>query len=355
MDKRWYKVADLLVNHATKIKQGEKVLIAMHETHTEDLVTAVCQKVIENGAYPQVQFLSERIRHKLLQYGNKEQLQHVPDIEMLGIEWADVYLGIRGAFNLGETWDIESEKRALNQVVNGKISKARWEKTRWCLIKVPNSDMASLAQIPYEQLLDDFFSSCLIDWELKKQEWNTLKEYLEKGKCIRILSENTDLSFSVANRKWVIFDGTMNIPDGEIATAPITETINGCIKFNKPAVLGGQLFYDVNLKWKNGVLIDSQCSNNNELLNKIIFSDAGSSLIGEFAFGLNHALKNFCNDILLDEKIDGTIHIALGRAYKECGGTNDSSIHWDMVLDTRNKSIVYMDDIKIFENGKFIF
>ena len=354
MDKRWYEVADLLVNHATKIKKGEKVFIAMYEAHTEDLVTAICQKIFENGAYPQVQFLSEKIRNKLLQYGNEEQLQHIPDIEMLGIEWADVYLGIRGAFNLGETWNIESEKRSLNQVVNGKISKARWEQTRWCLIRVPNSDMASQAQIPYERLLDDFFKSCLIDWELKKQEWNKLKEYLEKGKNIRIVADNTDLSFSVENRKWVIFDGTMNLPDGEIATAPITETVNGYIKFNKPAILGGQLFNDVSFKWENGVLIDLQCSNNNQLLKKIISSDSGSSLIGEFAFGLNDALKNFCNDILLDEKINGTIHIALGRAYKECGDINDSSIHWDMVLDTRSKSIIYMDDKKIFENGKFI-
>lgn len=354
MDKRWYEAADLLVNYSVKVKKGEKVMIAMHETHTEDFVAAVCEKVIENGAYPQVQFLSERIRHKLLSYGSDEQIKRIPDMEMWGMEWADVYLGLRGAFNLGETCSIDSSRRSLNQIVNGIVSKARWEKTRWCLIRIPNSDMASLAQIPYEKLLDDFFNSCFLNWESKKSEWNKLKRYLEKGKTLRIVAEDTDLSFSVENRKWIIFDGAMNIPDGEIATAPVTETINGRIRFKNPGVLGGQLFNDIILEWENGVLKTCSCSNNDELLRKIINSDVGSSLIGEFAFGLNDGLKTFCNDILLDEKIGGTVHIALGRAYPECGGINRSSIHWDIVLDTREKSKIYLDNKKIFENGDFI-
>ncbi len=354
MDKRWYQLADILVNYSTKIQKNEKVLISMHEGHTEDLVTAIYQKVLEKGAYPQVLFLSEKMRSKMLCYGDDASLSRVPDLEALAIEWADVYLGIRGAFNLGEAYNIENYKRVLNQEANGKISKMRWEQTRWCLIKIPNSDMASIAQIPYEFLLDDFFSSCFIDWQNKKEQWDHLKSYLEKGSFINIKSTNTDLSFSIKDRKWVVFDGIMNLPDGEIATAPITETINGFIKFKNPAVLGGQLFNDVYLEWEYGVLKKCFCSNNNDLLEQILHTDAGASLIGEFAFGLNEGLNTFCNDILLDEKINGTIHIALGRAYKECLGTNDSSIHWDIVCDTRDDSQIFLDDVLIFKNGQFL-
>lgn len=354
MDKRWYKLADILVNYSTKVKKGDKVAIAMYESHTEDLVTALVEKVVQAGGFPQIQFLSEKIRHKLLSFGSKEQLTRVPDLEIFSIEWCDVYFGIRGGFNLGETYDIEDEKRTMNQIVNGKISKARWDKTRWCLIRVPNSDMASKANLSYESLQDSFFNSCFLDFNSKMKEWNTYKNILEKGDKVRIVTNDTDLSFSVKNRKWVIFNGIMNLPDGEIATAPITETINGYIKFKNPAVLGGQLFNDVRLEWENGKLKEYYSSNNQELLGQILYSDSGASLIGEFAFGLNYGLKDFCYDILLDEKIGGTVHIALGRAYKECGGINDSSIHWDIILDTRNNATVYLDDIEIFKNGKFL-
>lgn len=349
MDQRWYKVADILVNN-TGVKKGEKVMIAMHETHTEDLVTAVCQKVIECGAYPQVQFLSEKIRRRVMQ-GTNEQASHVPDMEMWAMEWADVYFGIRGGFNLHETFDISKEKLSLNQEANGKVSKARWQNTRWCLIKVPNSDMATEGSISYEILLDNFFDSCFINWQEKG-----LDKLCEKmtGSHIRVVSKDTDISFSIEGRKWLSFDGRMNMPDGEIATAPVTDTIDGYISFKNPGVLGGNLFENMRLEWKKGVLVSASCSNNEELLTKIISTDKGSSLIGEFAFGLNEGLKHFCNDILLDEKILGTVHFALGRAYPECGGINDSSIHWDIVLDTREDSAVYLDGKKIFENGKFL-
>ncbi len=354
MDKRWSKVADILINHSCKVKNGEKVMIAMYETHTEELVTSVVEKIIQAGGFPQVQFLCEKMRHKLLKYGNSEQLNRIPDLEEWGMEWADVYIGIRGGFNLKETFDVCSENLSANQVVNGKISRDRWQKTRWCLIRVPSVEMAVEAGISLDELQDNFFDSCFLDWEQKKKEWDILGTYLEKGKEIQIVAPNTNLKFSIENRKWLTFDGLLNLPDGEIATAPITETINGYIQFTEPGVLGGQLFPDIYLEWKQGVLIKATASQNQELLTKIVNSDLGASLIGEFAFGLNDGLQHFCKDILLDEKIGGTMHFALGRAYKECGGINDSSIHWDIVLDTRNEGYVLMDGIKIFEKGYFL-
>lgn len=354
MDKRWDKVAELLVNRATNIKKGERVMIAMHETHTESLLIPLVEHIVLAGAYPQIQYLSEKVRHMLLKYGNEEQLTRLPDLENWGMEWADVYIGMRGGFNLGETWDVAQNALALNQVVNGKISKKRWSDTRWCLIRVPSLEMAVEAKISYEELMDNFFDSCFIDWDVKIKEWNILKEKLESGKEMRLVAPNTDLQFAIEGRKWHIFDGTYNLPDGEIATAPITKTIQGYVQFDEPAVLGGRLFPNVRLEWEQGVLVKATSSDNQQLLLDIVHSDSGSSLIGEFAFGLNDGLKHFCKDILLDEKIGGTIHMALGRAYTQCGGTNDSFIHWDMVLDTRKDACVYMDGNKIFEDGVFL-
>ncbi|MGL5722164.1 MAG: aminopeptidase [Brevinema sp.] len=355
MDKRWEHVADILVNHSCKVQPNEKVMVAMCETHTEDLCTALVEKIIQAGGFPQVQFLSEKFRHRLLKYGNQAQLTRIPDLEDWGMEWGDVYIGLRGGFNLSETFDISSERLSQNQVVNGKISRARWQKTRWCLIRVPSIEMAVEAGISFEELQNNFFDSCFLDWKAKKIEWDQLGSILEKGKTMRIVAPQTDLTFSISGRKWVVFDGQLNLPDGEIATAPVTETLNGYIQFVEPGVLGGQLFPDIRLEWKDGSLISATSSRNQELLTRIIQSDAGSSLIGEFAFGLNDGLQHFCKDILLDEKIGGTMHFALGRAYPECGGTNDSSIHWDIVLDTRKEGAVFMDDVKIFERGKFLF
>ena len=355
MDQRWHQLAKVLVNHSCKVQPGDRVMIAMVELSSAPLAHALHRQVVLAGGFPQIQYLSESLRNDVMKFGNSEQTGWVPELESYGMEWADVYFALRGASNLNQHWDIDPDILSRNQRAQGVISTQRWQKTRWCLVRVPNAHLAHQAEKDEETMLNQFFDACLIDWEQCQKEWQVLAEKLSVVTEYRIVSANTDLSFSTSGRQWVPFSGSCNMPDGEIATAPVTETLNGYIQFENPGVLGGQLIHDIYLEWDNGQLVKANSSSNQAFFQKIINTDEGSSLIGEFAFGLNSAQTFFCNDILLDEKIGGTLHIALDRAYTECGGTNQSAIHWDIIKDTRQEGSVYGDGRKIFDKGQFLF
>jgi aminopeptidase len=354
MDTRWERLAGILVNYSARVQPGERVMIAMIEPETFDLAQAVYTEVIRAGGYPQVQLLSERLRRAVLTCGNPDQIAWVPELEAWGMEWADVYFGLRGAHNLHELDDVPPEVLAVNQAAMGRVSSLRWAKTRWTLVRVPNEAFAQQSHASMEIIERMFFSSCFLDWEQEDRKWQGWAQRLGKGRTIRIESEDTDLEFSVAGRSWVPFAGKNNMPDGEIATAPVTGTVHGRIRFPHPGVLGGRLIHGISLRWDHGVLIEASSDTEQEFFQSIITRDEGSSRIGEFAFGTNRGLTRFCNDILLDEKIYGTIHIALGRAYPECGGKNSSAIHWDIVKDLRDGGRVLLDGEPILENGEIL-
>lgn len=352
MDPRWDKLGQLLVTHSAAVQPGERVMIAMSEVEAYPLARAVYQACIQAGAYPQVQFLSEELNRQVLKYGSVEQVSWLPEIEAYGMQWADVYFGLRGAYNLDLFWDIPVEKLALFRRAMGKISTLRWQKTRWCLLRVPNAALAQQAGVDEETITNMFFDACFLDWPTVSQEWWRWVSVLNQGKMVRVVGEGTDLSFSTAGRAWDAADGRLNMPDGEVGVAPVESTVNGCITFDFPGVLGGRLMHDIRLRWQDGELVEASSSTNLEYLRSILQTDPGASRIGEFAIGTNPALTLFCKDILLDEKIGGTLHIALGRAYPQGGGTNQSAIHWDIVKDTRQNGEIYLDGRLIFKNGK---
>jgi aminopeptidase len=352
MDKRWKQLGRLMVEYSTAVKPNERVMISMSEVSTYPLVHGIYEAAVEAGAYPQVQFLSESLRNLVLRHGNAEQLSWVPEIEAHGMEWADVYFGLRGGYNLYEHAGICAERLAANQAAVGKVSGLRWQKTRWCLARVPNAVFAQQAETNLESIVDMFFEACFLDWEVESRKWQAQAAAFGQGSMVRIIGPETDLSFSVEGRKWQVFDGKINMPDGEIATAPVNETLNGQIYFEFPGVLGGRLVDGIRLGWKDGRLVEASSSTNQDYLHQVLRSDGGSSVLGEFAFGVNPRVDRFCKDILIDEKIGGTIHIALGRAYPECGGTNQSAIHWDLVKDLRHEGAVYLDGKAILEHGK---
>jgi aminopeptidase len=354
MDNRWKKLGELLVNYSVEVKPGEKVIVAMGEPETYPLVLAVYEACIKAGAYPQVQFLSEELNRCLLKYGSDEQIGWVPEIEKYGMEWADVYLGLRGAYNLDVFWDIPAGKLADFRQTMGRISTLRWEKTRWCLLRVPNGSLAYQAEVDEQTVTDMFFEACLLNWRELSKEWRRLAEIFNQGAQVHVVGHDTDLRFSVAGRSWEVADGKVNMPDGEIATSPLEASVEGEIDFELPGVLGGRLVQDIHLRWEKGKLIEATSSTHQDFLQALIRTDAGASRIGEFAFGTNPAVKHFCKDILIDEKIGGTIHVALGRAYPMTGGTNPSAIHWDIIKDLRQEGQVFLDDKLIFEKGAFL-
>jgi aminopeptidase len=354
MDKRWTQLGDLLVNYSMQVKANEKVMIAMVEPESYPLAHAIYEACVKVGAFPQVQFLSEELNHLTMKYGNDIQIGWVPEVEVFGMEWADVYFGLRGAHNLNVHWDIPAEKLSLFRKGMGKVSTMRWQKTRWCLLRLPNAALAEQANVDEETITDMFFNSCLLDWKEEAKEWRRWVEILNRGKLIRVVGKETDLSFSLEGRTWDVADGHGNMPDGEIATSPVCETVNGMIYFDFPGVLGGRLVPDMRFRWENGKMVSATSSSNQDFLQSIINSDPGASQIGEFAIGTNKYVTHFCKDILIDEKIGGTIHIALGRAYPNSGGTNESAIHWDIIKEMRQEGQIYLDGKLIFENGKML-
>jgi aminopeptidase len=354
VDPRWKKLGELLVSWSAGVKPGERVMISMGEIDTFPLVRGVYEAVIRAGGFPQVQFLSEALRHQLLKYGTPDQLSWVPEIEAHGMEWADVYFGLRGASNLHEHDDISAERLSLNQGAMGTVSTLRWQKTRWCLVRVPNAAFAQAAETDEETITEMFFAACLRDWKGDGERWRRWAARLGAGHRVRLTGKDTDLRFSVAGRTWLAADGRINMPDGEIMTAPVEDSVEGEIYFEFPGVLSGRLVRDIRLRFKAGKLVEATSSTNQDFLRSVLSSDAGAGIVGEFAMGTNMAVDRFCKDILIDEKIGGTVHLAMGRSYPECGGRNTSAIHWDIVKDIRSEGAVFLDDRPVLKNGEFL-
>lgn len=355
MDPRWRALGELLVNYSLQVKPGEKLMIAMGELESYPLVRGAYEAAVKAGGYPQVQFLSESLRHQLLKHGSPEQLSWVPAVEAFGMEWADCYLGLRGASNLHEHDDIPADRLSLNQKAMGKVSTMRWEKTRWCLVRVPNAAFAQQARTDEETITEMFFNACLLDWPRESARWREWAQRLNGSRRVRVTGRGTDLSFSVEGRTWFAWDGRSNMPDGEIMTAPVEDSLEGQIHFDFPGVLSGRLIHDIRLVWKGGRLTEVTSSTHQDFLRAVLATDAGASIVGEFAIGTNPAVDRFCNDILIDEKIGGTVHIAFGRSYPECGGHNVSAIHWDIVKDIRTDGQVEVDGRPVLRRGEFLF
>jgi aminopeptidase len=354
MDPRWRQLGDLLVRWSVTVSPGEKVMIAMGEPESFPLVRCVYEAIVRAGAYPQVQFSSESLRHLLLKNGSSDQLAWVPEVEAYGMTWADAYIGLRGAYDLDVHDDIPAEKLSLNQTALGKISSLRWEKTRWCIVRVPNAAFARQAGMDEDAVTTLFFNACFLDWKTEAEKWRRWAGQLGRGSRVRVLGKDTDLRFSVAGRSWQVGDGRLNMPDGEIMTAPVEDSLEGEIYFEFPGVLSGRLVQDIRLRFKGGRLVEATSSTNQDFLHRIITTDAGASVVGEFAFGTNMAVDRFCKDILLDEKIGGTVHLAMGRSYPACGGRNASAIHWDIVKDIRREGVVLLDDTPVLRDGGFL-
>jgi aminopeptidase len=354
MDKRWKQLGELLVHYSTEVKPGEKVLIAFGEVESYPLVEAVYQACITAGAHPQVQFLSEKLNRLTLVHGSLDQVRWAPELEALGMAWADVYLGLRGGHNPDIFWDVPAEKLALFREALGKISTARWQQTRWCLLRVPNASLAQQAGIDETTMMDMFFEACFLDWRAEAAKWRGWAARLNEGRHFRVVGKGTDLSFSTQGRRWEVGDGRQNMPDGEIMTAPVEGSVHGQITFEFPGVLAGRRVEGIRLAWEKGVLVSATANTNQDFLQSILHTDTGASLVGEFGIGTNPKIEHFCKDILLDEKMRGTVHIALGRAYPKCGGTNQSAIHWDIIKDMRQEGEIIMDGKLVYQLGRVL-
>ncbi len=353
-DPRWNQLADILVNYSTAVQEGEKVLITMMEEATFPLMRAVYTAVVKAGGLPQIEFQSVLLERDLMLHGTDKQLDWVPELNAYGMEWADAYIGLRGARNPFEFRGIPPEKLTAHKRAMGAVSGMRNELTRWVLSRIPNESFAQQAEMSHEDMMEFFFKATLRDWSQEAEWYREIQEVFQAARHVRIVGVNTDLAFSTEGRTYEVADGHLNMPDGEIFTAPVDDSATGQICFEFPAVYFGEKVPGIKLEFTSGKVAKASADANEELLKKLINMDGGSNSIGEFGVGLNFGIDRFSSDILYDEKIGGTIHIALGRAYAECGGINQSALHWDIVKDLRKEGEIYLDGLKIYENGRFL-
>jgi aminopeptidase len=353
-DPRWNELAGILVNYSTATMPGDKVLITMMETETLPLVRAVHAEVVKAGGLPHVEFQSAYLERDLMLHGKQEQLDWVPEMQADGMKWADVYVGLRGARNPHEFTGIGSDKIAAHKRAMGKVSALRNELTRWVLVRVPNEALAQQAEMSLDEMMDFFFGATIRDWKQESKRYQELLQVFQASEKVRIVGLKTDITFSTSGRTYEAADGHLNMPDGEIFTAPVDDSAEGEIYFEFPGVFVGQRVNGIHLTFRHGAVANACAESNEELLHQLLKMDDGAQRLGEFGVGTNFGIQRFCYDILYDEKIGGTIHLALGRAYAENGGVNQSALHWDLIKDLRKEGEIFLDGRKVFEKGKFL-
>jgi len=357
-DPRFKQLAHLLVTHSCALKKGDKILIEATEI-PDAFLSVLTDEILEAGALPVVDRKDERLNRILLKSGTEEQLAErlrlQADIELHRMKQMDAYLGLRGSHNITELSDIPPERMKMHADILFKPVhvEQRVKRTRWCVLRWPTPSMAQQAGVSTEAFEDFYFKVCSADYAAMSEAVKPLKELMNKTDRVRITAKDTDLQFSIKGIDSIPCTGEMNIPDGECFTAPVRDSVNGQIQFNSSTIYRGTPFDDIKLVFKDGKVVDFECSDN-EALGAILDSDEGARYIGEFALGFHPFIAKPMRDILFDEKIRGSLHLALGQAYEEADNGNRSSVHWDLVLLQEPGGEIYFDDVLIRKDGKFV-
>jgi aminopeptidase len=345
------EIARTLVEYSTQVSSGDRVLVIMRETETLPIVRAVAADAYRRGAVVQTLFYALSMQRDLLALGTDEQIGWTPEVWRYAMEWADVCIDVRGARNPHEFDGIPADRIARMRRAEGEISALRTAGTRWTILRVPNESFAQQAGMNLDAAESMFRHAVLQDWDAAGNEYRNMQRRLQGTEEVRIIGADTDLRFSTRGRSYVVDDGRINMPGGEVFTAPVEDSVTGTIAFEHPGVFAGVFIEGIRLVFGDGRVVDASARSNEEFLFHLLDMDEGARGVGEFGIGTNRYVDRFTNDIFYDEKILGTIHIALGRSYAECGGVNRSALHWDIVKDLRTEGSVLFDGVSLFEEG----
>lgn len=354
MDSRVMELASLLVGYSLKVKRNESVNISGTEL-AKPLILAAYEEVIKKGAHPIVNVAFDEANEIFYREASPAQLDHLSPVKLYTAKKIDAAVFIHAPSNTRMLTGVPPEKLSRVKRTNKPVSDTIMRKVRWVLVNYPTQALAQEAEMSISQYAEFLFKSCLVDWENMRKDLKYLKGLLERSDQVRIVGKETDLSFSIRGRKAIICAGESNMPDGEIFTAPVEGSVEGRIYYGFPAIYGGREVTGIRLRFEKGRVVEASAEKNEDLLLSLIETDRGAGVPGEFGIGYNYGIDRFTRDILFDEKIGGTIHIALGKAYAESGGKNDSALHWDMIKDLREGGAVILDGRPIMENGVFHF
>ena len=352
VDPRVKKAADILVNYSTKVKKGEYVVINS-ELGSIPLMMEVYKLVVKNGAFPISHVSVPGMGYNYYKFASEFQLKKFPELSMEETKKANVFINIFGSNNTRELTSIDPKKIAMRQKILEPLKYERLKK-RWILYEFPTDALAQEADMSLEEFEDFVYNATNLDWKKESKKMERVHKIMSKGNEVRIVHDDTDLSFSIKGRKFISADGTHNMPDGEIFTAPVDDSAEGYIQFSFPSIYIGREVDGMRLEFKNGEVVKATAKKNENLLRSLISMDKGSKRLGEFGIGLNPNLKKPIKQILFDEKMNKTIHLALGSAYEECNGINKSGLHWDMIKDLRNGGKIYLDGKLVSKDGKWL-
>lgn len=362
IDPRDRKLAEMLLTHSVRAKENELVYIECVGAETLRLGAALVEIASARGIAPALHYTDPRIQRSLIASGNEAAMKRLGEFELTEMKNADCYIGIRGAENIFETSGIDSDKMALftKHIRIPVHLKQRVNHTRWVVLRYPNPSMAQLAQMGTGAFEDFYYNVCLVDYPAMGKAVQPLVELMDKTDRVRIVGPGeTNVSFSIKDIPSIPCFGECNIPDGECFTAPVKESINGVVQFNTPTVYEGEAFDSIRIEFANGKAVKATASgaSQTEKLNRILDRDPGARYIGEFAIAFNPGILTPMRDILFDEKIAGSFHMAFGQAYDKATNNNDSAIHWDCVCIQRpdyGGGEIYFDDVLIRKDGVFV-
>jgi aminopeptidase len=355
IDVRYTKLARLLVGYSTGIKKGERVLLDMIDVPDEFTVELI-RAVRAAGGIPLVETRHTRITRVLLQGMTQPQAETIRDLEMIRIRKVQAYIAIRGAGNMNENSDVPADKMTLYTKTFRPVQNHRVNKTRWVVLRWPTPSMAQAAGMSTEAFEDFYFNVCTMDYRKMAKAMIPLHRRMLKADHVHLKSPGTDLTFSIKGIGAKTCEGKLNVPDGEVFSAPVKDSVNGTIQFNTPSVYGGTKFENIRLRFKDGKVVEATSSNTRKL-NEILDTDAGARYVGEFAIGFNPYIENPMCDILFDEKIAGSLHFTPGQAYEIADNGNRSAVHWDMVLVQRKDwggGEIWFDGELIRKDGRFL-
>lgn len=356
MDTRINKLSQLLTGYSCDVKEGEKVLISYEGETTKPLIKQLIKDVYAAGGVPYVEARDSSITREILLGCSKEQLEFKNECDLAQMKGMQAYIAVRGSENNSELSDVPAEKLNMYSSVLQPVLDYRVNETKWVVLRYPNNAMAQLAGTSLEKFENFYFDVCTLDYRKMADAMDPLVDLMNRTDKVRVKGPGTDITFSIKDIPAVKCCGERNIPDGEVYSAPVKDSMNGIISYNTPSEEQGFTYENIVFEIKDGK-ITKATSNDNDRINKLLDTDDGSRYFGEFALGVNPYILHPMKDTLFDEKICGSFHLTPGASYEDAPNGNRSSVHWDLVMIQREDyggGEIYFDDRLIRKDGLFV-
>lgn len=363
-DQYHVKLAQVLTHFSLRVKPKDYVIL-LSPTLAEPLLKELVREITRAGAHVQTELQLGSLNEIVAKEANEDQLSWMPPHIIQMIESADCLLSIGGTNNTKQLQSVDPKKLALRGKTMGKMTETIMRRgaeksLRWCVTQFPTEANAQEAGMSLEDWSHFIYQACLLNepdpvaaWQKVESEQQRYVDYLSDKDVIHITAPDTDVTYRVKGRTWLNAAGQVNLPDGEVFTGPIEDSVNGHVRFSYPAIRGGNVVEDIRLTIENGKVVNGTAKSGQEFLDAMLNMDDGARYFGEVAFGLNYAITKFSKNILFDEKIGGTMHMAVGASYPDSGGKNQSALHWDMISDL-SQARATADGELFYENGRFV-